>query len=105
MFAWDDPLPGGFPGKDSGCRCYAEPVISPDTCSPKTGLTLQADIETAALAGYAEAAKGFGIELLQGLIDLASIVFETVDYGISELTVLLGIAREERQAEVARVRE
>lgn len=26
VFRWDDPPPGGHPGQDYGCRCYAEPL-------------------------------------------------------------------------------
>jgi SPP1 gp7 family putative phage head morphogenesis protein len=104
-FSCDERLPGGFPGEDFGCRCYAEPVISPDLCEPKQGLSLTAAIESAAFIGYAEAAKDFGLDLVGGLFDLAKLALETVDYGISELAVLLGIAGEEREAEVERVRQ
>ncbi|AJE46067.1 minor capsid protein [Celeribacter indicus] len=103
VFSWDDPPPDGFPGEAFGCRCYAEPVIAGDVCAPKTGLALGAAVETAALAGYAEAAVDFGLDLLGGLVDLAQLAVGTVDFGISELAVLLGIAGDARQAEVARV--
>lgn len=56
-FSWDERLPGGFPGEDFGCRCFAEPVISRTDCNPKLGLALIALTDSAALIGYAEAAK------------------------------------------------
>lgn len=104
-FSWDERLPGGFPGEDFGCRCYSEPVLSPDLCEPKLGLALTAAIESAALIGYAEAAKDFGPELVGGVLDLVNLAIDTVDYGISELAVLLGIAGDERESEVERVRQ
>ncbi|MDD9722428.1 minor capsid protein [Sulfitobacter sp. PR48] len=104
-FSWDERLPGGFPGEDFSCRCYAEPVLSPGLCEPKLGLSLTATIESAAIIGYAEAARDFGLNLVGGLFDLAKLAVETVNYGVSELAVLLGIAGDERAAEVEQVRE
>lgn len=104
-FSWDERLPGGFPGEDFGCRCIAEPIISPEQCNPKQGLSFAATIETAAIIGYAEAAKDFGLDLVGGIFNLAKLAIETVDYGISEQAVLLGIAGDERETEVERIRE
>lgn len=103
VFSWDEPLPGGFPGEDFGCRCWAEPVISHIPCHPKSGLGLAATLETAALVGYAEAARDFGFNLIGDLFDLAKLALNTIDYGISELAVLLGIAGDQRQDDVERV--
>jgi len=54
-------------------------------------------MEGAALVGYLEAARDYGIEAVAGLFDLAVLAGETVDFVVSELTVLLGIAGERRE--------
>lgn len=105
IFAWDEPLSGGFPGEDFGCRCIAEPVVDGPACSPKTGVALVGLMEGAALVGYLEAARDYGIEAVAGLFDLAVLAGETVDFVVSELTVLLGIAGERREADVERVHD
>lgn len=30
-YRWDTPPPGGHPGEEIQCRCYAEPVLNPET--------------------------------------------------------------------------
>lgn len=105
FFSWDQTLQGGFPGEDFGCRYDAEPVIFADECNPKHGLALAAATNSAAVVGFAEAAKDFGLGLLTGLVDLANLTLETVDNGVSELAVQLGIANEVREVEVERIRE
>ena len=105
IFSWDEQLPGGFPGEDFNCRCYAEPVLDDGGCNPKTGIALDALIESAALVGSFEAAKDFGVELIAGVVDLAALIIDAVDFGVSELAVRLGLASNETEAEVMRIRE
>lgn len=102
-FSWDERPTGGFPGEDFGCRCYTEPLIHADVCNPKTGGAYSAMVTSAAMVGYYEALKDTGVDLVTGVFDLANLALDTVDFAVSELAVQLGLAGEEREAEVARV--
>ena len=77
VYSWDAPPPGGHPGEDFNCRCWAEPVIDVDeipegaTCERVNEGMLAAVFPDAETELLAEISKEVDLQIVRGKLNSA----------------------------------